>query len=259
MPPSQRMSAVRKTAACTNCLREGHYSTNCSSKHTCKVCNRKHHSLLHVPNSAQAAGSGSSSSGQVPPPTVSTNTASSAQLSQPTQVLLKTALVHIKNKFGRSQSCRVLLDDGSEASFITEKCAKSLACTQPHQCGITGIAANSAANVKWKTTAHLHSYHQEGAVEVELLILPKVTGMLPRVEVDSTQWSHLSGIKLADPLYGNVDLLLGADVVASIMRDGRKYGPADAPLLKTRFWMGPLGKVSTQPHLTICSNVATCN
>ena len=49
MQASSRRDYVKENNVCFNCLREGHRVTNCLTAFTgtCRVCNRRHHSLLH--------------------------------------------------------------------------------------------------------------------------------------------------------------------------------------------------------------------
>ncbi|ODM87560.1 DNA damage-inducible protein 1 [Orchesella cincta] len=132
-------------------------------------------------------------------------------------MLLKTAIVERTDSFGNLQPCRVLLDDGSEASFITENCAQSLGLIKTRtDVQITGISAANAAYVHWKTTARLHSRIHSAHVDIEALILPKVTGTLPRVPSNYHQ-------------PGEIDILLGADVVASSCGKEDAKVPATPP------------------------------
>ncbi|ODM97225.1 hypothetical protein Ocin01_09448, partial [Orchesella cincta] len=148
MPSAQRMNAVMKTKACTNCLKEGHRFSACPSKHVCKHCSKKHHSFLHPHFSSEISSASSAQSGGNPPPArINSNTSSSISTAN-TNVLLKTAIVNVTDSFGNLQPCRVLLDDGSEASFITETCAQSLGLHKTRtDVQITGISAANAAHL----------------------------------------------------------------------------------------------------------------
>lgn len=46
--PSQRRELVRVHKRCFNCLSHGHAFKECKSKYTCRTCQQRHHSLLHV-------------------------------------------------------------------------------------------------------------------------------------------------------------------------------------------------------------------
>ncbi len=47
LTPNQRQAEIKRLNRCINCLSEGHQSSVCRSKFTCKTCKRKHHSMLH--------------------------------------------------------------------------------------------------------------------------------------------------------------------------------------------------------------------
>ena len=68
-------------------------------------------------------------------------------------------------------------------------------------------------------------------VGVEAYVLKKITKDL-HVPLESIpaalKWDHLLDLKLADPDFrtpARIDLLLGAEVFTSILRDGRRTGP----------------------------------
>lgn len=66
------------------------------------------------------------------------------------------------------------------------------------------------------------------------VVLPKVTCDLPvsRVPFDLS-WTHLSGLPLADPSFGEpqrIDILLGVEVFVDVLRQGRRTGPAGSPI-----------------------------
>lgn len=49
----EKHDAAVKAALCLNCLRPEHKANDCTSKYTCRVCKKKHHSWLHYAESAQ--------------------------------------------------------------------------------------------------------------------------------------------------------------------------------------------------------------
>ena len=66
MQVSSRRDYVKENNVCFNCLREGHKVTNWLTTFTCRVCNRRHHSLLHEERADDQAKtkSGSASEGR---------------------------------------------------------------------------------------------------------------------------------------------------------------------------------------------------
>ncbi|XP_076247782.1 uncharacterized protein LOC143187446 [Calliopsis andreniformis] len=45
----ERITALKRASLCQNCLRDGHSLINCTSS-TCRICHKKHHTLLHQAN-----------------------------------------------------------------------------------------------------------------------------------------------------------------------------------------------------------------
>jgi len=124
----QRQEQVRKTRACYNCLGAGHSATTCTSQKRCRFCQAKHHTLLH-------AGSVDSRTLQTTDSQTSVAGDSASQTSQVASlvisiqgtVLLATARVKLISDSGRQTSVCALLDSGSQASFISERAARTTA------------------------------------------------------------------------------------------------------------------------------------
>ena len=45
--PEQKERWVREQALCRNCLRRGHTAVKCPSRYTCKICHKRHSTLMH--------------------------------------------------------------------------------------------------------------------------------------------------------------------------------------------------------------------
>ncbi|CAG7720965.1 unnamed protein product [Allacma fusca] len=103
-PVGERLTFVKETKVCTNCLSPTHATKDCHSKKLCKKCSKNHHTLLHkdIPDSFNK-------------PKVQANTAQTANSSQN---ILATAMVQVKNKYGQDWECRALIDNGSTHTFI---------------------------------------------------------------------------------------------------------------------------------------------
>ncbi|XP_012532559.2 uncharacterized protein LOC105834542 [Monomorium pharaonis] len=94
--PTQRQEIVKRFKRCFNCMSSQHTLRDCTSKYTCRSCNQKHHSMLHVDSEA------STPSAITTPSVTSTAQSStskvevvslcaSAQSTRDSQVLLATA------------------------------------------------------------------------------------------------------------------------------------------------------------------------
>ncbi|XP_071652531.1 uncharacterized protein [Temnothorax longispinosus] len=65
-----------------------------------------------------------------------------------------------------------------------------------------------------------------------MLLLPKLTSVLPQQPVIRQDWPHILGLTLADPRYdqpASVDAILGADAYGRLIQDGFRPGPLGAP------------------------------
>ena len=48
LPHDDKISVLRSNGICMNCLGGGHFNQQCKSSHKCKICQRPHHTLIHV-------------------------------------------------------------------------------------------------------------------------------------------------------------------------------------------------------------------
>ncbi|KAF9415480.1 hypothetical protein HW555_006902 [Spodoptera exigua] len=124
---------------CFNCLRSGHFANKCK-KAGCKLCKRRHNTLIHVDsknNIIANTHSGNSSnnnlsSSSVPSATTDANNVTlsahiaSSQGHTQRDVLLSTALIKLRDHTGCVHVVRSVLDSGSTSSFITERLCKKL-------------------------------------------------------------------------------------------------------------------------------------
>ena len=110
---SERGQFILKHKCCTNCLRPDHFSPNCKVKQSCKICSRRHHTLLHINNGLKQSSASSSNY-------------CSFKLQSANNVILSTAVVFVIDRAGNRQLARILLDAGSQINFCTESFAKKL-------------------------------------------------------------------------------------------------------------------------------------
>lgn len=208
-PYNERLAFVEDKKICTNCLSVGHKSASCPSTYTCRICQQRHHTLLHVTKSLANV----TLANRMP------------NVEAPFVTLLATALIHIENVKGMKIQLRVLIDQGSQVSFITTHAAKRL--------GLKGKSGGPAIKsvgveqfVRTKGTAELmfsSRFNVDCKYQTTVTILDKITGQLPSEFIKMklpTAWKKLS---LADPKFykpGSIDALLGADMVSEIIEEG---------------------------------------
>ena len=67
MNVSQRKSHVQSASLCSNCLRPGHKTSNCTSSYRCRLCKGEHNTLLHIDSGAASVNTACVSE-HTPPP-----------------------------------------------------------------------------------------------------------------------------------------------------------------------------------------------
>ena len=172
--------------------------------------------------------------------------------------LLMTCSVLVFAPDGSSVEARPLIDNASTSSFVSERLVQSLQLPCYHQnISVSGIAG-SLHYSPIRSIAHLQvsSAHSQKGRKIDLtaIVLPKVTCNLPVLPVPyDLSWSHLTGLPLADPTFGEtrrIDLLLGVDIFVDILQHGRWTGPPGSPVaIETEFgWALGGGNTSTTSH-----------
>uniref|UniRef100_A0A1B0DAL2 Uncharacterized protein n=1 Tax=Phlebotomus papatasi TaxID=29031 RepID=A0A1B0DAL2_PHLPP len=237
---SQRKQLVDKNKICLNCL--GHdKKQKCSSKNTCRECQRKHHTLLHFPRAAsenthedarsvpvqstvlQAAQSDvsqvrESSSGE---------DVTSLTIIREQTVLLATCPESPSTQISAGHMLRALVDPGSQVSLITESAAQLLRLKKfKVNTAVKGIGGTTAAQCRHQ--AHMviaPRFSSEFRLSVRALVNARLTNSLPDKERKPFTDDELSNIILADPEYyhpGPIDMILGADVYIEVVRNNIK-------------------------------------
>lgn len=233
--PFSRYELAKRNGWCTNCLRKSHHSRQCISKSKCRTCDSRHNTLLHFDRSQN------SSVEQDPPPSSSRSSAKiqSMHALVSSEALLATALVDIVNAQGVSRPCRVFLDAGSQAHFITEATARFLKLDRTS----VNIAVNGVddlcTNITHSARATIQSRFSKFSKNVEFLIIPQISRAMPSMAIDLAHLEIPKNIVLADPEFfkpSAVDALIGVDLFYKLLSIGQislKNQP-DAVLQKTQ-------------------------
>ncbi|XP_053946180.1 uncharacterized protein LOC128855352 [Anastrepha ludens] len=164
---------------------------------------QKHHTLLHDSLSTQ-------------PNKVATHHTRSDYLIQTpntndlTSVLLATAVIGIRSPTGHELQLRALLDNGSQASFISEFAVQQLHLRRARlQVPITGIGG----------------CQPEFNIDCSALVLPRLGHLMPLKRVDPKPYSEFLDLPLADPNFfepGSIDVIIGADLYGLLLRNDIK-------------------------------------
>lgn len=229
MTSGQKIETVKRKGLCLNCLGQGHKSSNCPSSRGCFHCKRKHHTLLHEQSDI---GNSSSTTDNSNPTTSTTNTQVNVHQAKPVseagawsvnslhiptivvsgQVLLATAVVTLLAPDGHQMTAHALLDQGSEACYVTEMVAQRL-LRLPHQRStstIVGIGKCEAGNSNGVVNVTLQSRNGDIEYPFSAHVMRTLTEILSTRTICRGLWDHLDQLTLADPNYfkpGKIDIL----------------------------------------------------
>ena len=140
-----KVSVLRTNNLCSNCLTGGHFKRQCKSIHKCKVCQKLHHTLLHIDqqNPTQIAGS-------QPATPVSSNVAMKLK----SNALLMTCRMSVIAPDGSSVEARALVDNASSASFVSERLVQILSLPRFNEhvrvSGIGGVSQRAPHSVNFQ-------------------------------------------------------------------------------------------------------------
>lgn len=170
---NDRKDIIKKYSLCLNCL--GRHSVNaCKSTKTCSRCSGKHHTLVH--DACEQA----EINQQV---NVSCSTSVSQASVTSFVILLATARVKV-DRFGRYHYARALIDPGSEMSLMSESLAQRLRVPRiSTSVAIVGVGGQQSGHARGQVRIHVASRFGASFVDIEVLILPRLTSYGEKLSV----------------------------------------------------------------------------
>lgn len=165
--------------------------------------------------------------------------------------MLATSRALLQKRNGELHAVRLLIDQGSELSFISEELVqraqlKRTAATIP----LLGIGGTYSGRTRGIVSIHLHSIHDTTtSCIIDAYVLPRLTTKLPPYDTVSHTWPHITGLQLADPDFacsGLIHIIIGSDNYGSVILPGLIRGEALTPIAQqTIFGWVLSGTIST--------------
>ena len=177
----------------------------------------------------------------------------SATATRQTTVLLSTTKLEILDARGNYQSIRAILDNGSQANFISQTCLNRLGLTRK-SLNIPILGLNQSSSVtKGVTSCNIRPVGQINPIlTFEAFVLPRICAEMPSMKIDYQNWHHIINLKLGDDQFdipAPVDVLLGAEMCAHVFQPGSKLGDRGQPTaFQTIFGWVLLGKTELPIH-----------
>ncbi|CAB0030209.1 unnamed protein product [Trichogramma brassicae] len=203
------------------------------------ACKQAHHTLLHQPSASTNAPASPR------PQTVERSSAVSRELTSVTAcaadaparatILLATALVRVIGPTGRCVLARAMIDQCSQASYITANLQRKLKLETESVSHIS-LGLDDATQARSDKMARLTvapHFDSQFRLECGAYVVKSVTNYLPRLSSANQKWTHLEGLQLADPEYyqgRTVELLLSSAMHARIVEGRVEKGAANEPI-----------------------------
>lgn len=253
-----RHDFVQNNNLCFNCLIPNHSAVKCMRKTSCRVCHKKHHSLLHPEKRDELVRENCHKD--------SNQNIASHFVHQPGQILLATALVDATSRQGQKYTYRALIDQGSQATFVTEDLVQTLGLKKMRISGVvSGLNEGKQLHTKYMVEVQLQSrYYTNFTIRVKAYILKNITTYLPQQSITVSNWPELEEITLADPNYNTpnkVQILLGAEVYSQIIEAGLMKSPSGIIAQKTQLgWIlsGDASRIPVKENKIISMHVCMC-
>lgn len=226
----ERRNAAVKWKLCFNCLSNHHMKTECTSPWSCTLCGSRHHTLLHLPNESTSTSTHSEETSTTSKAIHTSKIDINAPIFRAT--LLATAIVMVSASDGSKIPMRALIDQGGEASAISES-AIQLLKLKKQKCSINiDHLDNTQSKSKGFVSFEVQSCVSPFSIEIDALVLKSLVNRLPSREIHYSNWPHIKNLTLADPNFnqiGPIDMILGAEVYGEIVLADVRKGPKGTP------------------------------
>ena len=214
--------------SCFKCLQRGHVLKDCRRNRQCAHCSKLNHHRSLCP---KLFNNGPQSS-NVPPEIPETNTEAQTvsgvvdeekiMLTSTNQVLMQTATAPIKNIPGDvSLTVRIILDSGSQRTYVTEKLAKDLRLnlSPPEKLAVVTFGTNKPKYLQYKPSRLQLILKGGNTMYLDVSVVPNITGRINRFPLGTQQVEFLNKFgqnMLADSLphhteSSTIDMLIGND------------------------------------------------
>lgn len=245
---AQRFTEMRKRRVCFNCLKTTEHMSNTCKAGSCKHCGARHNTLLHAATDERAEQSSSAGKDDSSSATSSTTVMTHGAIAVQEHPIMLSAIVHAFDRHNKPTSCRVLLDSGSQANFISRAFLNKLRLKANNvSIAITGIN-NACYKGHQSATLKLQSRLNSFEVSIECIVTNQITGKIPQSPASSNSFKLPRNIRLADPAFNipaDIDVLIGAEFFWALLCIGQiKASWAHPTLQKTRFGWIIAGRVT---------------
>ncbi|XP_018394546.1 PREDICTED: uncharacterized protein LOC108773284, partial [Cyphomyrmex costatus] len=263
---NERRDLIVKFKRCLNCLSARHFANTCPSKHNCRQCQQRHHTMLHEATTSSATENSLESNETN---TSNENNVVSHLITKTTfdksRVLLATARIQVCSSSGRTDVIRALLDQGSVTSLISENLAQRLRLSRTRVAvSVTGIGETQSV-ARHAALISVSSKTGKGpSYSTTAIIMRSLTKYTPPKIAYQISLAHLSGLPWADPQPSSADpieMIIGADLYGAVLLPGLCSGSSNQPTAQNSIfgWImsGPISTSSSSNMSNVTVNHTT--
>ena len=243
-----KMDVVCAERLCFSCLRKGHWSRRCRTARRCGIddCKFKHHPLLHdskrQTEDAKDKPRQQEDTGSTP--------FVAASLSEETNTLLQVVRVRIHG-VNDSKDVLALLDSGAQTSLCSEDVLYQLGIAgHRRQLRIQNIEGSGAQKPSQRVSLTISALDTDGSKDrikiPEVWSVPALNVTAPIVTRNQLKGcDHLYGLEFSQYSDGQVELLIGANVLEAVLQRETRVGRRNQPVaVKTDLGWTLTGSVS---------------
>lgn len=182
--------------------------------------------MLHLdydPATSAGKATNSAMSGSNPGPSTEKSSSFSGAARTNSTVVLRTAVVHIRDAWDQSHSVWVLLDSGSQILAMTSDCFARLGLSKRrYKSDIVGLAQSPVAQAEVVTNCQFSSHFKSDLFpSVDLVILTQIIAAMPATRLPPSVRQKYQHLCLTDKNFdipSRIDVLFGADILPSFVR-----------------------------------------
>ncbi|XP_003738290.1 uncharacterized protein LOC100898391, partial [Galendromus occidentalis] len=214
----ERLDLVQRAGACAKCLRRNHVAAKCRLQTKCKHCKGSHNSLLCGKSDARVTSTLMSATGTGGSENLHLRDQANIASRIQGQANLATGYAYVSVGAG-AELRRILLDIGSQKSYITTKLAKALgAKPMDREYLINHTLGGQVSEVQEYRSYEIKlgsKSNPEFSVSVECLGIPVITRTIfPPVEKLEYKLDYADQVD--SPKHKNIDILIGTDQIGRI-------------------------------------------
>ena len=208
---------------CYNCLKKGHSLKDCTRDRACAHCGKKkshHRSLCNNLFRQQSTERNAEQTTETQ--NVSVNEGNdTALVASSSQVIVQTATVMVKGLQNEATKIRLILDSGSQRSYITEQVASRLKLPELiEKISVVTFGTNKPKTINCKLSNVRVCLKDKTFMTMKVTVVPHITGKINRVPMKAKdieflhkEFSHglLADTVLCHPESTAIDMLVGSD------------------------------------------------